>query len=102
MGAEKSGSQEDERSVRHRRPGRLRVCRTHRSDPADASRRTQVSNRPARGTGAHMTPLIVILLILALVFGGLGLFIEGLIWLAIIGLILFVVSGVVGFAGRAR
>jgi hypothetical protein len=49
-----------------------------------------------------MTPLIVILLILALVFGGLGLFIEGLIWLAIIGLILFVVSGVVGFAGRAR
>lgn len=48
-----------------------------------------------------MTPLIVILLILALVFGGIGLFIEGLIWLAIIGLILFIVSGVVGFTGRA-
>ncbi|CAN5419220.1 hypothetical protein BH23ACT3_BH23ACT3_19520 [soil metagenome] len=50
-----------------------------------------------------MTALIVILLILALVFGGIGLFVEGLIWLAILGLIFFfVVSGVAGFAGRAR
>jgi hypothetical protein len=59
-------------------------------------------HRSLRGTAPAMTPLIVILLILALVFGGIGLFIEGLIWLAIIGLILFVVSGVVGFAGRTR
>lgn len=49
-----------------------------------------------------MATIIVILLILALLFGGLGLFIEGLIWLAIIGLVLLVVSAVIGFSGRSR
>jgi hypothetical protein len=44
--------------------------------------------------------LVVLLLLLALLFGGLGLFIEGLKWLLIIALVLFVVSALTGFRGR--
>ena len=44
--------------------------------------------------------LVALLLILALIFGGLGLFIEGLKWLLIIALVLFVVSFFAG--GRSR
>jgi hypothetical protein len=46
--------------------------------------------------------LVLAILILALLLGGIGLFIEGLFWLAIIGLVLFIVSGVMGFASRGR
>ena len=45
--------------------------------------------------------LVVVLLVLALIFGGLGLFVEGLKWLLIIGLVLLVVSAVFGVRGRA-
>lgn len=45
--------------------------------------------------------LVALLLILALVFGGLGLFVEGLKWLLIIALVLFVVSLFTGFRGRS-
>jgi hypothetical protein len=48
-----------------------------------------------------MSTLVIIILLLALIFGGVGLFVEGLIWLAIIGLILLVVSAVLGFTGRS-
>jgi len=44
--------------------------------------------------------LVVVLLVLALIFGGLGLFIEGLKWLLIIALVLFVVSFFTGARGR--
>ena len=44
--------------------------------------------------------LVVLLLILALLFGGLGLFIEGLKWLLVIALVLLVVSALTGFRGR--
>lgn len=44
--------------------------------------------------------LVVLLLILALLFGGAGLFIEGLQWLLIIALVLFVVSFFTGYRGR--
>lgn len=44
--------------------------------------------------------LVVLLLILALLFGGLGLFVEGLKWLLIIALILFVASFFTGYRGR--
>jgi hypothetical protein len=44
--------------------------------------------------------LVALLLILALIFGGLGLFVEGLKWLLIIALVLFVVSFFTGFRGR--
>lgn len=44
--------------------------------------------------------IVVVLLILALIFGGIGLFIEGLKWLLIIALVLFVVSFFTGARGR--
>jgi hypothetical protein len=46
--------------------------------------------------------LVVVLLLAALVLGGLGLFVEGLKWLLIIGLILLLAALVVGFLDRRR
>ncbi len=46
--------------------------------------------------------LVVVLLILALLLGGVGLFVEALRWVLIIALILLVVSVVAGFLGRRR
>lgn len=46
--------------------------------------------------------LLVALLILALIFGGVGLLIEGLRWALIIALVLLVASFFSGFAGRGR
>ena len=45
--------------------------------------------------------LVVLLLVLALLFGGAGLFIEGLKWLLIIALVLFVASFFTGYRGRS-
>jgi hypothetical protein len=45
-------------------------------------------------------PLIILLVILALVFGGIGLLVEGLFWLLIISVVLFIVGGVLGMRGR--
>ena len=44
--------------------------------------------------------LVVLILLLALLFGGVGLFVEGLKWLLIIALILLVVGAVTGWSGR--
>ncbi len=44
--------------------------------------------------------LVVVLLLLALLFGGLGLFVEGLKWALIIALVLLVVGAVTGYRGR--
>jgi hypothetical protein len=52
-----------------------------------------------------VTTIIVILLLLALLFGGIGVFVEGLLWLLIIAAALIVasfVAGAVGRGGRAR
>ncbi len=47
--------------------------------------------------------LVVLLLILALLFGGVGLFVEGLKWLLIIALVLLLVGAVTGSRfGRGR
>ncbi|HWI05752.1 MAG TPA: hypothetical protein VNT52_18240 [Acidimicrobiales bacterium] len=46
--------------------------------------------------------LVVLLLVLALIFGGVGLFIEGLKWALIIALALLVVGAFTGYRGRAR
>ena len=46
--------------------------------------------------------LVVVLLILALIIGGVGLFVEGLKWLLIIAAVLFVISLVTGSRGRSR
>lgn len=39
-----------------------------------------------------MSTLVIVLLILALLIGGVGLFVEGLKWLLIIAVVLFLVS----------
>jgi hypothetical protein len=44
--------------------------------------------------------LVVLLLLLALLFGGVGLFVEGLKWLLIVALVLMVVSFFTGYRGR--
>lgn len=44
--------------------------------------------------------LVVLLLLLALVIGGVGLFVEGLKWLLIIAVVMFIASLVFGFGRR--
>lgn len=44
--------------------------------------------------------LVVVLLVLALLFGGVGLFVEGLKWALIVALVLLVVGAFTGFRGR--
>lgn len=44
--------------------------------------------------------LVLILLLLALLFGGVGLFVEGLKWVLIVALILLVASAITGYRGR--
>jgi hypothetical protein len=47
-----------------------------------------------------MSTLVIVLLLLALLIGGVGLFVEGLKWLLIIALVLLVVSFFTGARGR--
>jgi hypothetical protein len=44
--------------------------------------------------------IIVLIIVLAIVFGALGLLLEGLKWLLIIGVILLVAGAVMGFLKR--
>lgn len=44
--------------------------------------------------------LVILLLVLALLFGGAGLFVEGLKWLLIIALVLLIVGAFTGYRGR--
>lgn len=46
--------------------------------------------------------LVIVLLLLALVFGGVGLFVEGLKWALIVALILVVASAFSGWGGYRR
>lgn len=57
--------------------------------------------RGARGYIRRMG-IVIALLLLALIFGGIGLLVEGLFWLLIIALVLVVIGGVFGFRGRGR
>jgi hypothetical protein len=43
---------------------------------------------------------VLLLLILALLLGGLGLFVEALRWLLIIAVVLLIVSALTGYRGR--
>lgn len=49
-----------------------------------------------------MGALVVVLLILALLIGGVGLFVTGLKWLLIIALVLLAASLISGLLGRGR
>ena len=46
--------------------------------------------------------LVVLLFVLAALFGGVGLFVEGLKWALIIALVLLLVGAFTGYRGRAR
>ena len=45
--------------------------------------------------------LVILLLVLALIFGGVGLFVEGLKWALIVALVLLVISAFSGFTRRS-
>lgn len=45
--------------------------------------------------------LVLLLLLLALLFGGVGLFVEGLKWALIIAVVLMVASAFTGYRGRS-
>jgi hypothetical membrane protein len=47
-----------------------------------------------------MTGVVIALLLLALLVGGVGLFVEGLKWLLIVAVVLFIVSALTGMSGR--
>ncbi len=44
--------------------------------------------------------IAILLIILALVFGGVGLLVEGLFWVLVIALALLIAGAVMGFRGR--
>lgn len=46
--------------------------------------------------------IVLLLLILALLFGGVGLFVEGLKWLLIIAVVLLIAGAITGSRGRSR
>lgn len=46
--------------------------------------------------------LALAILILALLLGGVGLFVEALRWVLIIAVVLLILSAITGFRGRAR
>ena len=46
--------------------------------------------------------VVFLLLVLALLFGGLGLFVEGLKWALIIALALLLLGAFTGYRGRAQ
>ena len=46
--------------------------------------------------------IVIILIILALIFGGIGLLVEGLFWLLIISLVLLVAGAVTGSRARGK
>ncbi len=54
----------------------------------------------AQGRTASMGTIIIVLLVLWLVFGVLGFVIKGLIWLGIIGIVLFIGTAVWGAMKR--
>lgn len=62
-------------------------------------RRFGVALTPSKGT--PMT-LLIVLLILALIFGGIGLFVEAAAWALIIALALVIAGAIAGFMGRSR
>jgi uncharacterized membrane protein len=46
--------------------------------------------------------LVIALVILALIFGGIGLFVEAATWALIIAAVLIVAGAIAGFFGRGR
>lgn len=59
---------------------------------------TQYGDR--KSTVESMIGFVVLLLVIWLVLAFLGFIIKGLFWLAIVGLVLFVVTGIIGYIRR--
>ncbi len=55
---------------------------------------------PGKSTVVSMIGFIVLLLVVWLVLAILGFVIKGLFWLAVIGIVLFVVTAIVGYIRR--
>lgn len=49
-----------------------------------------------------MSLLVVVLLLAALVFGGIGLLVEAAVWALFIALVLVLAGAITGFVGRGR
>lgn len=56
---------------------------------------------PGRAYCRRMLALIIILLVVWAVLAVLGFVVKGLLWLAIIGIILFVITAILGWIRRA-
>lgn len=52
--------------------------------------------------GGDLMGLVVLLLLLAVLLGGFGLFVEGLKWLIIVAIVLALASVFTGYNGRTR
>ena len=59
-----------------------------------------IQSRKGKSTVAIMIGFIIFLLVLWLVFAVLGFVIKGLFWLAVIGIVLFVATVIVGYIRR--
>jgi hypothetical protein len=65
----------------------------------EANVKPEIQQSPARSV-ENMVALIAILLILGIIFGVFGFVVKGLIWLAIIGIVLIVASVIWGIIRR--
>jgi hypothetical protein len=61
-----------------------------------------VSFGPHCRKGTHIMTLLIVLLLLALVFGGIGLLVEAAAWAFIIAVALLIAGAIAGFVGRSR
>jgi hypothetical protein len=75
--------------------GRLRIDRAGKDDGARRWRRIP----QPKGT---LVTLLIVLLILALIFGGIGLLVEAAAWALIIAVALLIAGVVAGVVGRNR
>jgi hypothetical protein len=67
--------------------------------------RTGAQHRTLHIAGIYMEEdmgLVIVLLVLALIFGGIGLFVEAAAWALIIALVLLVAGAIAGMMGRGR
>jgi hypothetical protein len=83
------------------------TVRRRHPDPAARRKRVKLDQQPGPPRHAasptereHHMGLAILLLVLALIFGGIGIFVEALQWVLIIALVLLVLGAVTGARGR--
>jgi hypothetical protein len=71
--------------------------------PRRGEYRDQEPRRPdAALSGGDVMGIVIALIVLAIIFGGIGLFVAAAKWALIIGVILLIAGLVMGFMGRGR